>query len=73
LHAAFLAWKGFDVLHVLVCQQVLAYLRRFKVLSTGDSQQRPTSAAAAGRGGPASDDDDSSTEEDGGQVRKNVT
>jgi hypothetical protein len=54
----------------LLCLQVLAYLRRFKVLSTGDSQQQPTSAAAGGRGGAASDDDDGSSEEEGVQVSR---
>jgi hypothetical protein len=45
----------------------MAYLRRFKVLSTGDAQQRPSSAA---RGGD--DDDDDSSEDEHGQVSRCV-
>lgn len=43
-------------------EEVMAYLRRFKVLSTGDAQQQRSSAA---RGGDDDGDDRSSEDEDG--------
>jgi hypothetical protein len=50
--------------------QVMAYLRRFKVLSTGEAQQQRSAGSGGGRAAAASDDDGGSTDEEGGQVRR---
>lgn len=53
-----------DAACLAVALQVMAYLRRFKVLSTGDAQQRPARPDASSAAAASDDENGSSDEED---------